>query len=191
MVGCVYYEGPDATVLIDPLVPPAGSSEEGRFWKALDGDVERLGLPVAILLGNHDHLRSAREVEARYRGGRGSSVWMHGGALAAERLPGGIEAYPACGLNPEEVLFWIPRHRALVAADALLGAGGGELRVAPASWAAADEEGQARYESAFRRDLRKLLDLPIEIVLVAHGEPALEDGREALRRALEAPAWGE
>jgi hypothetical protein len=31
-----------------------------------------------------------------------------------------------------------------------------------------------------------LLDLPVELVLPAHGDPVLEHGREALARALEA-----
>jgi len=30
-----------------------------------------------------------------------------------------------------------------------------------------------------------LLDLPVELVLVSHGEPVLQDGRAALERALE------
>ena len=40
VVGCVYYEAPDAVVLIDPLVP---EDEADRFWKALDRDVKRAG----------------------------------------------------------------------------------------------------------------------------------------------------
>ena len=47
-VGCVYYEAPDAIVLIDPLVP-AEPSEKARFWKALDRDVARVGRPVHVL----------------------------------------------------------------------------------------------------------------------------------------------
>lgn len=202
-VGCVYHEGPDALVLVDPLVPPAGTSDEERFWKALDGDVARLGLPVAILLANRYHLRSAREVADRYRSGRETTVlapedarehvgdaatrWFRAGEL----LPGGVEAHSAAALTPDETLFWIPAHRALVAADALLGAGDGEIRVAPGSWAAPGDEAHSRYEREFRDQLRVLLDLPIEIVLVAHGEPILSGGREALARALESPAWGQ
>ena len=54
-VGCVYFEPAenkrDAVVLIDPLAPPAGTPDAERFWRALDRDVERAGVPVAILLG--------------------------------------------------------------------------------------------------------------------------------------------
>jgi glyoxylase-like metal-dependent hydrolase (beta-lactamase superfamily II) len=35
--------------------------------------------------------------------------------------------------------------------------------------------------------LRPALDLPVERVLVSHGEPVLHGGREALAAALEAP----
>ena len=34
LVGAVYYEAPDATVLIDPIVP-ADQAEAARFWGAL------------------------------------------------------------------------------------------------------------------------------------------------------------
>jgi hypothetical protein len=43
----LYVERPDAVVLIDPMVP---AGEEERFFRALDRDVERLGLPVVVLL---------------------------------------------------------------------------------------------------------------------------------------------
>jgi hypothetical protein len=36
----------------------------------------------------------------------------------------------------------------------------------------------------FRASLRFLLELPIEAVLVSHGQPVLEDAREALAAAL-------
>jgi hypothetical protein len=39
-----------------------------------------------------------------------------------------------------------------------------------------------------RAALRPLLDLPIELILVSHGEPVLAGGREALARALQAPS---
>ena len=62
-VGCVYYEAEDATVLIDPLVP---AGEEDDFFRHLDADVERRGLPVVILLTAEWHRRSADELAARY-----------------------------------------------------------------------------------------------------------------------------
>ena len=37
---------------------------------------------------------------------------------------------------------------------------------------------------SFRRSMRTLLELEIERVLVAHGEPVLEDGRRHVEAAL-------
>jgi glyoxylase-like metal-dependent hydrolase (beta-lactamase superfamily II) len=62
---CVYYEAPGAIVLIDPVVP---EDEEERFWTALDRDVARLGLPVAIVLTAD---LDAGPFVSRY----GASVW--------------------------------------------------------------------------------------------------------------------
>ena len=104
-VGCVYYEAPGRDrPLIDPLVPRA---DRDRFFEALDRDVERRGLPVAILLTG----RLARA--QRGRAGR---------ALRRRRgPPGGVEAFGVPEVD--ETLWWLPEHGALVAGDVLLGAG--------------------------------------------------------------------
>jgi glyoxylase-like metal-dependent hydrolase (beta-lactamase superfamily II) len=56
-----------------------------------------------------------------------------------------------------------------------MGANGG-LRVCP-SPALTDQD-------AFDESLRTLLDLPIDRVLVSHGEPVLHDGKRRLAEAL-------
>ena len=66
-VGCVYYEAPDAVVLIDPLVP-AEPSEAARFWEALDRDVQRAAVPVHVFITIFWHVRSAGEIVRRYDG---------------------------------------------------------------------------------------------------------------------------
>jgi hypothetical protein len=167
-VGCVYYEAADAVVLIDPLVP---AREPGRFWEALDRDVERARRPVVVLRTVHWHQRSSDEVVARYAGAR---VWT---AESDGGLPAGVEAYPV--ERADETLFWIPEHRALVSGDVLLGGDEGAVRVCPDSWLAKEFRGPA-----FRESLRFLLELPIELVIVSHGQPVLENGREALAAAL-------
>ena len=159
-VGCVYYETPGATVLIDPLVPP----ERERFLEALDRDVERRELPVAILLTCKWHERSAPELAERY----GTS----------DAPPAEIE--PVVVPEIEETLWWLPEQRTLVVGDVLLGAPDG-VSVCPDSWYE-DEASPA----AIRAALQPLLDLPVDRVLVSHGEPVLEDGRAALERALRA-----
>ena len=60
---CFYVEAEHATVLVDPVVPP---DEAERFWRALDRDVVRRGLPVAVLLTGAVGRGSADEVAARY-----------------------------------------------------------------------------------------------------------------------------
>ena len=159
-VGCVYYEAAGATVLIDPLVPP----ERERFFDALDHDVERRGRPVAILLTCKWHARSAGELAERY------------GAVDAP--PTGVDAFALPEVD--ETVWWLPEHAALVAGDVLLGALNG-VRVCPDSWLDSRSS-----PASIRAALRPLLDLPLERVLVSHGEPVLKDGHSALERALDA-----
>ena len=168
-VGCVYYEGPDAVVLIDPLVPVDGAD---RFWGALDRDVERAGRPVVVLRTVHWHQRSIDDVVARYPGARS---WDGDD----ESLPAGIAAYPAA--RKAEMVFWIDEHRALVPGDVLLGTADGGVRTCPDSWLPNGVTG-----ADLRQSLRPLLDLPIELVLLSHGTPILSHGRDALAAALDA-----
>lgn len=159
-VGCVYYEAPDATVLIDPLVPP----ERAAFFAALDRDVERRAVPVTILLTCDWHRRSTDELTERY--------------AAGDETPAGVEPFPLPEL--EETVWWLPQHGALVAGDVLLGAPEG-VRICPGSWLTAPAS-----PDGVRAALRPLLDRPLERILVSHGEPVLENGRAALDAALRA-----
>jgi len=61
-VWCVYYETPAATVLIDPVVP----DEPERFFRALDRDVERRGVPVTIICTSAESETAAGELAQRY-----------------------------------------------------------------------------------------------------------------------------
>lgn len=187
-VGCVYHETPDAVVLIDPLVPADGTDRE-RFLRALDRDVERLGLPVAVLLTTHWHERSAGELRDRYASGPGATIWAARTFTAdltmddvtpfdaGDPLPGGIAAVPTS--RPGQVVYWLPAVGAAVPGDLLLGAGEGGLRVCPDAWLA-----DADAPREVRQALRALLDLPIEMVLVSHGAPVLTGARGALTGAL-------
>jgi hypothetical protein len=95
--GCVYYEAPDAVVLFDPLLP---AGEEEKFLAYLDRDVERLGLPVSILLTAVRHERSAPTLRERY--------------AADDRVPTTVEVYP---VEAEQVAYFIRPHGALVVAS--------------------------------------------------------------------------
>jgi hypothetical protein len=161
-VGCVAYQAPDALVLIDPLVPD-------ELWPALD----RLaaGRPVAVLTTIGFHRRSRDAVAERYRAST---------SRAKKTLPTGVETIPISGAG--ETMIWIPEHEALVPGDRILGGRGGTLRVCPDSWLRYLRSGMTRNE--LREALRPLLQLPIELVLVSHGEPVLAGGRDALAEAL-------
>jgi glyoxylase-like metal-dependent hydrolase (beta-lactamase superfamily II) len=187
-VGCVFCETEDGLVLVDPLVPPEDTE---RFWKALDRDVERAQGPVHVLVTIFWHTRSAGEMRTRYS----ARIWAPTTSRAAvarragtvtdafrpgDPLPGGIEAFGTA--RRTEVVYWIPQHRALVPGDVLLGDGAGGVRMCPESWLPGEKGHRELAES-----LRPLLDLPVERVLLSHGEPVLEDGARALAAALRAP----
>lgn len=166
-VGCVYAEIEAGIVLIDPLVPPDGSERE-RFWRALDRDVERLGT-LHILVTCSYHRRSSAEVGARYR--------------RAVRPPDGVPLdLPGVSMlttaRPGEVVCWLPGYHALVVGDVLISDERGGVRVCPEDWLGGADR------VAVRTSLRPLLELPVERVLVSHGEPVLADGLAALERAL-------
>jgi glyoxylase-like metal-dependent hydrolase (beta-lactamase superfamily II) len=163
-VGCVYYEAPDAVVLIDPLLP---AGEEEKFLAHLDRDVERRGLPVSILLTAAWHARSAAILRERYG--------------ADDRVPASVETYPIEGAPEEQLAYFIRPHRALVVAEILAGDGSGGLVLVP-SPALTDP-------AALDRSLRAIAELPVELVLVSHGEPVLEDGRAAIELALRERAF--
>lgn len=158
-VGCVAYRAPAALALIDPLVPDDG-------WPALDELVNAEGKPVHVLVTIRWHDRSRAQVLARYGG--------------SEELPAGVEAIPL--RRADETMFWIPEHGALVPGDRLIGFGaiGGGLRPCPDSWL-----GETGIDGpGLRAKLQRLLELPVATVLVSHGEPVLENGREAVEAAL-------
>jgi glyoxylase-like metal-dependent hydrolase (beta-lactamase superfamily II) len=187
-VGCVYCETEDGVVLVDPLVPPEDAE---RFWRVLDRDVERAGGRVHILLTVFWHVRSTASIQARY----GASAWAGTGSRAAvarrtktvvepfrpgDRLPGGLDAFRTA--RRTEVVLWLPERRCVVPGDVLLGDDAGGVRMCPESWLPGSTG-----HSELAESLRPLLELPVERVLVSHGEPVLRGGRDPLAAALAAP----
>jgi len=94
-----------------------------------------------------------------------------------DALPGGIVALPTARAN--EVVYWLADERTVVPGDVLLGDGSGGIRLCPESWL---PERTSRADLA--ASLRPLLELPVQRVLVSHGEPVLGDGRSAIEAAL-------
>ncbi len=161
-VGSVAYLADDVLVLIDPLVTD-------EIWPQLDELARDRRVLVLTTLGFHR--RSREEVVERY----GAST-----SRARKNLPSQVVPIQLQGAG--ETMFWLPDVRTLVPGDRLLGDGEGGVRVCPDSW--------LRYLKGsidgprLRVLLQPLLDLPVERVLVSHGEPVLSGGREALTRAL-------
>jgi len=165
-VGCVFYEAAGAAVFIDPLLPP----DPTPLWRTLDqraGQYER----AAVLTTIGFHRRSRDAFVERY----GATT-----SRAKRSLPDGVESFPV--RRAGETMFWLPVPRALVPGDRILGKPDGGLRLCPESWLRYLPSGMTERELA--RALRPLLELPIEMVLVSHGEPVLSGGREALASAL-------
>ena len=162
-VGSVFYEDQDAAVFIDPLLP----DDQDQFWRWADERVA--GRSAAVLTTLGPHRRSREQVAQRYAAST---------SRAKRNLPSGVKSIVLRGAS--ETMFWLPRHRTLVPGDRILGAPDGGLRLCPESWLY-----WVRVDrNELRTLLKPLLELPIEQVLVSHGEPVLSDGAEALRRCL-------
>jgi glyoxylase-like metal-dependent hydrolase (beta-lactamase superfamily II) len=156
-VASVLFAGEGALVLIDPLVP-------ADLWTKLDEEVKQSGKPVVVLTTIYFHERSRDDVARRY------------GARIGGDVPG---VRPFSMERADEVALWLEEPRTLVFGDAVLGDQAGGLRMTP--WSR-DAAGLERTRVA----VAQLLELPVEIVLPAHGNPVLADGHAALARAVAA-----
>ena len=154
-VASALFHGGEALVFFDPLVPD-------ELWPALDAEVKESGKPVVVLTTIYFHERNRNDVARRYGGRLGGDV-------------AGVRAFSA--ERADENAYWLERPRAVVFGDAVLGDQAGGLRITP--WAASPEGLEKT-----RQALLPLLELPVEVVLPAHGEPVLANAREALARAL-------
>jgi hypothetical protein len=164
MVASVLYDTGETVALVDPLLPVDG---RGPFLRWLDELVA--GRPVSVLTTIRWHRRDREQLAQRYSA-NSPRAW--------NAIPAGVVAKPLRGAG--ETVYWLPGPRALVFGDRLLGDGHGGVRLCPDSWLAGvtvDRAGLARL-------MRSLLELPVEMLLVSHGEPVLHDGRAELARAL-------
>jgi glyoxylase-like metal-dependent hydrolase (beta-lactamase superfamily II) len=157
-VGCVAFDSPDGVVAFDPLDP-------------------RPVEPDHTFITVFFHARSARgrvwAPRDQVRRLKNRGVEVTDPFDPGDDLPGGVECFTTA--RSGEVVYWLPSERALVVGDVLLGS---PLRLCPPSWlrpATLDE---------LRESLRPLLELPVEQVLVSHGEPVTRDGHAALAALL-------
>jgi hypothetical protein len=166
-VASVAYQAPDALLLVDPLLP----EDRADLQEELDALVRRHGRRVAIVTTLQFHRRSRERLAARYDATT---------SRAKKTLPRDVDTVVI--RRAGETMVWLPRPRALVPGDRLLGDDRGGVRLCPDSWLRYLPSGLRRAE--LREALRPLLDLPVELVLVSHGDPVLEDGHDAIARAL-------
>jgi glyoxylase-like metal-dependent hydrolase (beta-lactamase superfamily II) len=176
LVASTCVESGGEVALLDPLAPP---EDAVQVWERLD---ERP--PSLVVVLKPDHVRDVDVFTRRY-GARAYGPHLFfphdvpetelEGIDPGSELPGGLVAlYDGRGRN--ETPLWLPEQRALVFADGLT-APGGELRVWATAW----------HEERALPALRRLLELPFELVIVSHGEPVHD--RAAYERALELPPW--
>lgn len=164
-VGCTLYDAPDASVLFDPLLPRGEAGQALLGWL----DSHLAGREVSILTTIRHHHRDRERLADRY---------ARAGVRAWNAVPHGVEQKPLRGAG--ETVFWLPGVAALVFGDRLIGARGGGVELCPKSWlrhVRVDRRGLARLMSP-------LIELPVERLLVSHGEPVLHDGRASLARAI-------
>lgn len=173
-VGSLALETDDGLVLIDPIEPPP-----------------ELRNPDHVLLTVFWHYRSTPNLT-------GARVWASSRSVRAfanrgvtvtdpigadTELPGGARAFETA--RHGEFVYWLPRQRAVAVGDVLLGAGAkprateDPLRLCPERWL-----GSSATHADLRESLRPLLDLPVQRVLVSHGQPVLRAGKRALERVL-------
>src|SRR3954454_2220996 len=164
----------DERVLLNPLQAP-----------------EDIGEPVAIVLTNglHDRdsarlaerfgcpVRVPREGVHRFADGDAVEAYADGDAPAP-----GLVAHRVGALSDDEYAVEVPRARALAIADGVIRVGDGPLRFVPDSLMGDDPEADKRgvadaYEALLDR-------IEVDHLLLAHGDPVIGDGGDALRAFL-------
>jgi hypothetical protein len=174
-VGSLAVDTADGLVLVDPIDPPP--------------EVRK---PAHVLITVFWHSRSSGTLEAPHvwaakRGlrrlkNRGTEVTDPFEVDDGVALPGGVQAFATA--REGEVVYWLAQYRSLAVGDVLLGAGAKPhatsepLRLCPERWL-----GDKKHR-ALKKSLQPLLDLPIERILVSHGDPVLKDGKEILAELI-------
>lgn len=176
VVTSVCVESGGEVALLDPIAP---TSDSVVFWRKLDACP-----PTFLVVLKPDHVRDVDVFSRRY-GVRAFGPYLFWrddipetdleGIEPGSTLPGGLLAlYDGRGRN--ETPLWLPEQRALVFADALI-EHDGRLRVWRTPW----------HEERVLPALQSMLSLPVERVIISHGEPVHD--RAVFEKALELPPW--
>jgi hypothetical protein len=169
----------DGRVLIDPMTPPDGLDQ-----------LERLGPPEHVVLSNRHHDRHSWRLQKQFGctvhcirnglhelDGRGPVEAFDFG----ETLPGGIVVHEVDSICPDETALHLPEQRALACADGLIEGRGGGLSFVPDSLMDDPEQTKRGLLDAYTR----LLDLDFDLLLLAHGQPTVGGGKDALRSFID------
>ncbi len=183
LVSSYAVQSGDALLLFDPLDVPDELRERATAVVLTAPHHERharqLGLPVHTppadtwqdwvekFCADPDRVRGMESADLSWlRAGEGEGHFHGPGAW-----PFGIHAYP--GREDNDLILWLPAINAIVTGDSLSDFGAGlDIQLGGRRHVTRDEVAQR---------LRPLLDLRVELVLPAHGEPSDE---EALKRAV-------
>jgi hypothetical protein len=163
-------------VLIDPMEPPEGVEWFGEH-----------GTPEHVLLTNRHHDRHAWRLREEFGctvhcirnglhelEGRGPVEAFDFGDV----LPGGVVVHEVDAICPDETALYVPAHRALACADGVVRwSAGGELSFVPDEYMDEPERTKAGLRDAYLR----LLELDFDLLLLAHGDPVVAGGTDALR----------
>jgi glyoxylase-like metal-dependent hydrolase (beta-lactamase superfamily II) len=166
----------DERVLIDPLLPPGG----------LDWFEEIDCTPAHVVLSCRHHDRASWQIVAAF----GAEVYCVDAGVHefegrgpvtpfafGDTLPGGVIAHEVDSISPDETALYIPAHRALVCADGVIRSDQeSALQFVPDGLMDEPEQTKAGLRAAFAT----LLELDFDRLLLAHGEPILTGGKQAL-----------
>ena len=163
-------------VLLDPLEPPN------------DDRLDALGPPMEILLTNRHHLRDSLALAERWgctirapepgmhEFSEGEPVEPY--AFGDQLADGQITAHEVGVICPDEAALHIPSLKALAAADGVIRYTD-EVHFVPDNLMDEPEQTKKGLKTAYAK-LAEELDF--DNLLLAHGNPVIGGGREALRR---------
>ena len=167
---------PGGNICVDPVEP----TEDDLDAIAREG-VSR------IILTNRNHSRAANRVRARTGArtvihaddadhARSQATELDDGLEVGDTV-GPLEVVDAAGKSPGEIALWWPDRGILIVGDAVIGNPPGRCGLLP--------ERVMDDPARLRNNLRQLLDLDFDILLVGDGESILRNAKARLKELVE------